>query len=79
MYAASSRLERALPAAAYVIKEICQRQTRKYIECATGSGRGPHRRVQRGLACQADVDVKAAARRYLKAERDDERIMILIR
>lgn len=81
MYAASSRLERALPTAAYVIKEILPASNSKNI--IEWRDRFRERTgidvFNADSLARADVDVKRpAAVAYLKAERDDERIMILI-
>lgn len=81
MYAASSRLERTLPAAAYVIKDILPASNSKNI--IEWRDRFRERTgidvFSADSLSRADVDVKRpAAVAYLKAERDEEKILILI-
>ncbi len=81
MYAATAQLERALPEAAYVIEEVLPDSNSKNVlewrnrfKERTGIDVFSPESLSR-----ADVDIeRPAAIAYLKAARDDERIMILI-
>lgn len=81
MYAATSQLERALPEAAYVINEVLpDSNSKNVLEWRTRF------KERTGIdvfspesLSRADVDIKRpAAVAYLKAAKDDERIIILI-